>query len=73
MNGNQHELKQNLHNESEPRRNRRAKPNGKDRRMSRLVPILAALVLLLALVSVAHAQSTTPTVSTVAVHLRSKH
>ena len=35
--------------------------------MSRLVPILAALVLLLALVSVAHAQSTTPTVSTVAV------
>ena len=35
--------------------------------MSRLVPILAALVLLLALVSMAHAQSTTPTVSTVAV------
>ena len=35
--------------------------------MSRLVPILAALVLLLALVSMAHAQSPTPTVSTVAV------
>ena len=35
--------------------------------MSRLIPILAVLALVLASMSVAHAQSTTPTVSTVAV------